>query len=294
VARARNIKPGLFKNEILGVADPLCALLFVGLWTLADREGRLEDRPLRIKGELFPYRDGVNVGELLSWLEREGFIRRYVAGGKALIQILQFAKHQTPHGTEKDSDLPDENGLFTVHVRGKNGYATGDSSLVNRGLTVKQPSENLLIPDSGFLIPDSGLPEEPAAAPPPPSKPKKSKGSKTEMPEGFGISARVRAWAADKGYGQLEAHLESFVAKCEANAYTYANWDSAFMEAIRQDWAKLRGKTANGTAPPAEGSHRDAAEETARMLADKDRGARPPPAHIRAQIAEALKGKVLQ
>ena len=30
-------------------------LLFVGLWTIADRNGRLEDRPKRIRAELFPY-----------------------------------------------------------------------------------------------------------------------------------------------------------------------------------------------------------------------------------------------
>ena len=48
MARARNIKPALFKNEVLGVADPIATLLFIGLWTLADRRGILEDRPLQI------------------------------------------------------------------------------------------------------------------------------------------------------------------------------------------------------------------------------------------------------
>jgi hypothetical protein len=157
MARARNVKPGLFKNELLGVADPLYTLLFEGLWLLADREGRLEDRPVRIKGELFPYRDGVDVAAMLLWLEENGFIRRYEVDGQALIQIAAFGKHQAPHGTEKDSDLPDENGLFTVHVRGKNGYATGEFSLVKRCVTVKEPCNNSLTPDS--LIPDSLIPE---------------------------------------------------------------------------------------------------------------------------------------
>jgi hypothetical protein len=52
--RACNIKPGFFKNEVLGTAVPILSLLFSGLWGLADREGRLEDRPLRIKAEIFP------------------------------------------------------------------------------------------------------------------------------------------------------------------------------------------------------------------------------------------------
>ena len=45
MARARNIKPSFFMNENLAECDPLARILFVGLWTLADRDGRLEDRP---------------------------------------------------------------------------------------------------------------------------------------------------------------------------------------------------------------------------------------------------------
>ena len=104
MARARNIKPAIFKNEILGVADPLLTILFQSLWCLADREGRLEDRPLRIKAETFPYRDGLDVNGYLTELQRSGFIQRYSIGGVALIQVVNFKKHQTPHNTEKTSE----------------------------------------------------------------------------------------------------------------------------------------------------------------------------------------------
>ena len=57
MARARNIKPGFFDNEILGELPALTRLLFIGLWCLADREGRLQDRPKRIKKELLGYDD---------------------------------------------------------------------------------------------------------------------------------------------------------------------------------------------------------------------------------------------
>ena len=90
MARARNIKPALFKNEVLGVADPMLTLLFEGLWLLADREGRLEDRPLRIKGELFPYREGLDMDALLNWLASNGFIVRYQVDGKRYIEIDNF------------------------------------------------------------------------------------------------------------------------------------------------------------------------------------------------------------
>jgi hypothetical protein len=106
MARARNIKPALFKNEILGVADPIYTLLFESLWLLADRSGRLEDRPLRIKAETFPYREKIDMDKLLSWLSDNGFIIRYCIGGNRYIQIVNFEKHQNPHKNEPESDIP--------------------------------------------------------------------------------------------------------------------------------------------------------------------------------------------
>lgn len=117
MARARNIKPGLFKNEILGVADPLYTILFEGLWVLADRDGKLEDRPLRIKGEVFPYRD-VDTDPMLDWLQQQGFIRRYAVAGKRYILIIEFVKHQSPHKNETESVIPnpEEIGASTENI----------------------------------------------------------------------------------------------------------------------------------------------------------------------------------
>jgi hypothetical protein len=105
MARSRNIKPGLFKNEVLGVADPIYTLAFEGLWLQSDREGRLEDRPMRIKAETFPYRD-VDMDACLDWLKSEGFILRYVVAGKRYIQVINFRKHQNPHKNETESEIP--------------------------------------------------------------------------------------------------------------------------------------------------------------------------------------------
>lgn len=72
---------------------------------------------------------------------------------------------------------------------------------------------------------------------------------KLPIPEDFAISDRVRDWAAGKGFDRLEAHLESFIGKARAKAYTYVDWDEAFMGAIRDDWAKVR--SSGGDAGPA-------------------------------------------
>lgn len=103
--RSRNIKPGFFKNERLAELPPEARLLFIGLWLLADREGRLEDRPKRIKAEIFPY-ENRNVDLLLSKLAKSGFIVRYEVESNGYILVLKFKCHQNPHQNEKPSIIP--------------------------------------------------------------------------------------------------------------------------------------------------------------------------------------------
>jgi phage replication O-like protein O len=69
---------------------------------------------------------------------------------------------------------------------------------------------------------------------------------KTSIPSDFTISERVKKWANAKGYFNLEAHLEHFILACEGKNYKYANWDSAFMTAIKDNWAKVQNKKPNG------------------------------------------------
>jgi hypothetical protein len=103
--RCRNVKPRFFSNERLAECDPLARLLFIGLWCLADRDGRLEDRPKRIRAEVLPYDDG-NVDTLLGQLAAAGFIARYEVDGRKLIQVNEFAKHQKPHPREQSEGYP--------------------------------------------------------------------------------------------------------------------------------------------------------------------------------------------
>lgn len=105
MARMRTIKPGFFQNDVLAEVEPLGRILFAGLWTIADRAGRLEDRPKRIKIEILPY-DNCDVDGLLDDLASKGFITRYESGGTRYIQINNFGKHQSPHQKEPDSVIP--------------------------------------------------------------------------------------------------------------------------------------------------------------------------------------------
>lgn len=162
MARARNIKPGFFANEDLAECSPWARLCFAGLWTLADREGRLEDRPKRIKGELFRY-DSVEVEPLLDELERFGFVERYQIDGLRFIQVSKFAEHQTPHYSEKPSVIKPPPLQEKAGIKEQVSESDPGKDPPPRG------GRNPLIPDS--LIPDSGKKTPRGRADPPPGRP---------------------------------------------------------------------------------------------------------------------------
>jgi len=135
MARARNIKPGFFRNADLVELPVETRMLFIGLWTLADREGRLADRPKQIRMEIYPA-DSFDVDTMLQSLHDTGFILRYEVNGIRYIQVNNFHKHQNPHHRELPSTCPQP-----VPAQGKPEAC---------------PSPAVLIPDSGFLNPESG------------------------------------------------------------------------------------------------------------------------------------------
>ena len=193
---------------------PLGRILFQGLWCMADREGRLEDRPLRIKVEVLPY-DKCDIDKLLGTLAPV-FITRYMVNGNNYIQINNFNKHQWPHKKEIPSTIPpnpNENGSRTE---------------------VEQKSPGLILNTDSLILDTS------KDIPPPKISEKKIKKQKTPLPENFTISPAVKEWAAKKGHDRLDEHLEAFKRKVAMKGYEYIDWDSAFMEAVREDWAKLR------------------------------------------------------
>jgi hypothetical protein len=105
--RSRNIKPSFFKNEKLAALPAGARLLFIGLWCVADRAGRLEERPLRLKAEIFPYEhDASTMLDWLKMLEDEGFLIRYEKDANRYVQIVNFDKHQYPHVREQVSTIP--------------------------------------------------------------------------------------------------------------------------------------------------------------------------------------------
>lgn len=97
----RHIKVEFFHCPELLECDAEARLLFIGLWMLADREGRLEDRPKAIRALLFPTAKAEKIDGWLSQLasahdERGvGLIVRYqTPDGEYYIWIPNLKYHQ--------------------------------------------------------------------------------------------------------------------------------------------------------------------------------------------------------
>lgn len=156
MARARNIKPGFFKNELLAEISTAGRLFFEGLWCLADREGRVEDRPRRLWAEVMPY-DAFEGEAVMDQLAERGFIIRYEVDGAKYAQIVNFLKHQTPHCKEKPSVIPGIPGVEPVKAPGKHSASTRQAQCKPDECTEQAPSR---FPDS--LIPGKNPPNPPS------------------------------------------------------------------------------------------------------------------------------------
>lgn len=218
MARARNIKPSFFKNEDLAELAYEARLLFIGTWTLADREGRLEDRPKKIKMEIFPA-DSLDCNKLLQHLHESKFILRYDLDGKRYIQVIKFLKHQNPHHREPNSVIPPPPESLMLEWLG-NGVGPEADDLFKRVEARGSPGASRA--DSPSLIPDSGslIPESPSRKPEEkPSAASRRPGNGAARPDtgptwAAYIAAYVIRWKVEPSRNAEDnAHMLAFVQK---------------------------------------------------------------------------------
>jgi uncharacterized phage protein (TIGR02220 family) len=154
MARIRYLKPDFFKDDDLATLPFEVRLFFAGLWNFADKAGRLEDRPIRLKAEIFPY-DKVDVEKCLQALNKpksgtgKPYILRYEIDSCKYIQIINWEKHQKPHHTEKDSIIPPYNPLLETKImekeKGMESVLRGSTELSNVPLTVIPPLNEIIV-----------------------------------------------------------------------------------------------------------------------------------------------------
>lgn len=259
MARARNIKPGFFKNEELVELSFADRLLFIGLWTLADRRGKLEDRPKRIKMELFPA-DDMDTDAALDRLADIGVITRYEADGQRVIRVTNFGRHQKPHSNEAESELPNEDGSYEKEA------STSDqgSKSSRQGKKSGTPKNKALGPDS--LIPDSlnsdSLNPDCSGKRAADATPRAKRAH--QLPDDFEPTEKHRALAGELGVILID-EFAKFRDYHRAKGSTMKDWNAALNTWLRNAKDFQRGKTSG---PPG-GSHETPRERAIRMAREQ-------------------------
>ncbi len=110
--RIRTLKPEMWEDEKIGDISRDARLLFLGLISLADDDGRFRLQPAPLIGKLFP-EDGVAPSRFMRWLREitdQELVLLYEAGGKTYGVLPKWHKHQKIN-RYSPSELPTPVGI---------------------------------------------------------------------------------------------------------------------------------------------------------------------------------------
>jgi len=94
--RIRSLKPETWADEKIGRLSRDARLLFIGLITMADDDGRFRALPSAILGHVFPYDDDAarRLDKWMGELEAQRLVVRYEADGFTYGSLNGWARHQ--------------------------------------------------------------------------------------------------------------------------------------------------------------------------------------------------------
>jgi hypothetical protein len=191
MARIRTIKPEFFTSSDIVALSPLARLLFIGLWQVADREGRMKWRPADFKLQILPG-DQCDIDALCGEIVERGLVVLY---GDELAYIPTFLEHQSINPREHPSKLTPPDACPT------RAHASNPDLHAQRGKEGKGKEGNAL-----------------ARAP----------RLSHELPEDWKPSDEDRSWAVqarpDLTPAQLETETERFRNHAKANNRTAFAW----------------------------------------------------------------------
>ena len=136
MARIRTIKPEFWTDEKMSILDPLTRLVFLGLISMADDAGRLVDSVRLIDGMLFPNTEDTSRDSLDTLARMSRILRYRSASGQALIQILNWERHQKVDNPNKYV-LPGPETAAVIQPVAESADSTASEH------TSREPSENL-------------------------------------------------------------------------------------------------------------------------------------------------------
>lgn len=206
------LREGILTSEPVNSVSWPAEVFYRRAMSIVDDFGRYYAKPELLRAACYPLQlDKVGNPDIAKWLaetRKAGLVRTYTVEGKDYLEIVNFKQQvRAKHGSKYPAPPSDATQLLSS--------CDTDAPVV-------------VVVDVNAVV-DEGV-RQPA-----PTKRK----SRSEIPKDFAVSDRVKSWSAEKGFDRLDQHLESFISKVRKNDYRYVDWDEAFMEAVRENWAKL-------------------------------------------------------
>src|SRR5258708_28854286 len=119
MGRIRAVKPDFFRHEGLFDLEQETGLrirlVFAGLWTTCDREGRFKWRPRTLKAEVLPF-DDVDFSRVLDALTTRGFLVRYACNDEEYGCVPSWNRHQIINNREQASAIPPPTESLSVQI----------------------------------------------------------------------------------------------------------------------------------------------------------------------------------
>lgn len=97
MARKRMIDPNIWQSEDFSKLSTLAKLVFIGLFSLADDEGRGRSNPIYLKSSLFPYEEGIrsaDIDKTLSEISSNMSVIFYSCDGSNYYELLSWNTFQ--------------------------------------------------------------------------------------------------------------------------------------------------------------------------------------------------------
>jgi hypothetical protein len=222
MARIRTIKPEFWQDELVASWPRDTRLVYIGLWTEADDEGRLRASPARLRSAILPY-DDVTASEFEAMLKpilNSGRLRLYCVDGQTYGWLPKFKDHQRINRPSL-SRLPpftEESAVHPESALSPHGRLTEPSQWEGKGKEGIRESIPPLPPA------DAGEPATPTDPPPlalaptePTLTPKRRRLKGKPSPAGERILARLRELSG-RGYEyspELEARLREGIPEAD-------------------------------------------------------------------------------
>lgn len=152
MARRRMIDPNFWQSEDISKLTIRQRLLFIGLFSNADDEGKLRGNPAFIRSIVFPYEDftTTDVEKDLKDIEEVGSIIQYTVDDSKYILIVNWKKFQRVDKPQR-SVIPNHNPNSKNESKNdyENDYGVKESKLVQGSLE----EESIKVPHSAFNDP---------------------------------------------------------------------------------------------------------------------------------------------